>query len=78
VRIRLPDDGAIYQRLLDVQGSLLMGEIQIVVTQTVFEPERYGEIRNFFEQVVAAEAEQVVLKRVVAAAGQQMEGRVER
>jgi len=64
VRIRLPDDGALYQRLLDVQDRLLMAQIQIVISQTVFEPEHYGFIREFFEQVVATEAEQVVLKRV--------------
>ncbi len=66
VRIRLPDDGAVYQRLLAVESDLLMAEVQIVIDQTVFEPDRYGYIRQFFEKIVATEAEQVVLKRVTA------------
>jgi transglutaminase-like putative cysteine protease len=66
VRIRLPGDSAIYQRLLDVQDGELRMEIQVVIRQTVFEPERYGDIRQFFERIVATEAEQVVLKRVTA------------
>jgi hypothetical protein len=76
VRIRLPDDGAIYQRLLDVQGRVLMAEVQLVISQTVFEPDQYGHIRNFFEQVVATEAEQVVLTRV-AESEQRMDERIE-
>ncbi|MDH3458399.1 MAG: DUF3857 and transglutaminase domain-containing protein, partial [Gemmatimonadota bacterium] len=64
VRIRLPDDGAMYQRLIDVQADVLMVQYQMVIRQSLFEPERYEEIRSFFEQLVATEAEQVVLKRV--------------
>lgn len=64
VRLLLPEDGGMYQRLLQVDGNVLLAQSQIVIKQAVFEPEHYAYIRSFFEQIVAAEAEQVVLKRV--------------
>jgi hypothetical protein len=64
VRILLPDGGGLYQRLIQDQGDALSAQSQFVIEQSVFEPEHYEQLRSFFEQIVAAEAEQVVLRRV--------------
>jgi len=77
VRISLPGDEGFYQRLTELRGELLLAQSQVVLRQTIFEPERYGQLRSFFEEIVAAEAEQVVLKRV-AKLEQEMDGAVER
>ena len=64
VRIMLPDSAAMYQRLIETQGGELVVQYQLVIRQSRFEPDSYEAIRSFFEQVVATEAQQVVLKRV--------------
>lgn len=64
VRFLLPEGGGMYQRLIQVQGDVLSIQSQFVIKRTVFEPERYEQLRSFFEQVVATEVEQVVLKRI--------------
>ncbi len=64
VRGSLPDDGGMYQRLIQVEGDRLLAQSQLVLKQVVFEPEQYERIRAFFDYIVAREAEQVVLRRV--------------
>jgi transglutaminase-like putative cysteine protease len=63
VQILLPDSAGMYRRLIDVQAGVLIVQYQLVITQSRFEPDSYEAIRSFFEQIVATEAEQVVLKR---------------
>ena len=63
VSIVLPEGGR-YQRVITVRGDTLMTRSEFAFTQSIFEPECYERLRSFFEQIVAAEAEQVVLKRV--------------
>ena len=63
VRILMPEGGGVYQRLIQLQGDALSVQSQFVIKQSVFEPELYEQLRSFYEQVVAAEAEQVVLYR---------------
>jgi transglutaminase-like putative cysteine protease len=64
VSILLPDGGGLYQRLIEFRGDTLLTQSEFAITQSIFEPERYEQLRSFFEQIVAAEAEQVVLNRV--------------
>jgi hypothetical protein len=64
VSILLPDGGGLYKRLIELRGDTLLTQSEFAITQSLFEPERYEQLRSFFEQIVAAEAEQVVLKRV--------------
>jgi transglutaminase-like putative cysteine protease len=77
VRIALPGDEGFYRRLTELRGDLLLAQSEVVIKQTVFEPERYEQLRSFFEEIVAAEAEQVVLKRV-SELEKEMDGGVER
>jgi transglutaminase-like putative cysteine protease len=63
VRILLPDSAGVFRRVIEVQAGVLMVQYQLVITRSRFEPDGYQAIRSFFEQIVATEAEQVVLKR---------------
>jgi transglutaminase-like putative cysteine protease len=67
VSILLPEGGQ-YQRLIAVRGDTLVTQSEFTMSQSIFEPECYERLRSFFEQIVAAEAEQVVLKRVTESA----------
>lgn len=77
VSIQLPGGGVRYRRLIELRGDTLLTQSEFVISQWLFEPERYEQLRSFFEQVVAAEAEQVVLKRVPKQENE-MGGRAER
>lgn len=77
VRISLPRGEGFYQRLTELRGDLLLAQSEVVIKQTIFEQERYEQLRSFFEEIVAAEAEQVVLERV-GELEKEMDGGVER
>ena len=64
IRVRLPGDGGHFRRAIAVQGNVLTVQTQIKIKQGVFKPEYYHYLRAFYDRIVAAEAEQVVLKRV--------------
>lgn len=61
VSIRLPDGSAFFQRRIQVDDNMLMAQSEFVIKKPVFEPELYEQLRSFYQQIVAAEAEQVVL-----------------
>lgn len=63
IQVQLPDDAGGYMRLIDVQNGRLMLRSRFVMAQTLFASEHYALLREFYDRVVAAEAEQVVLKR---------------
>lgn len=69
VQVQLPDKGGMFQRIAQVSGQQLMFRIRFVIANTQFEPEHYEALREFYERVVAAHAEQVVLKREAAPDG---------
>ena len=70
IRMQVPTGDALFQRLVEVQNGTLMMQTQFTIKRTIYEPEHYAALRSFYEQIVAAGAEQVVLKQVTAADGE--------
>jgi transglutaminase-like putative cysteine protease len=66
--IKLPNDDAQFQRLAQVEDNQLQFMSQFVLRKPRFEPEEYERLREFYDRVVAAQAELVVLKRSAATA----------
>ncbi len=66
IQVHLPGEAGAYTRLLDVQNGRLMLRARFVMAQTLFPPEHYQALREFYDRVVAAEAEQIVLKRAAS------------
>ncbi|HET6567573.1 MAG TPA: DUF3857 and transglutaminase domain-containing protein [Rhodothermales bacterium] len=62
-RISMSSGGAMYERSVDVQGHAINVSTRFVIGKAVFTAGQYPELRKFFDAVVAAEAQQVVLKR---------------
>jgi transglutaminase-like putative cysteine protease len=55
--------GATYRRVVRMDGQEMVLQSSLQVTQPVFEPHHYAELRSLYDLVVAAEAEQIVLRR---------------
>ena len=69
IQTRLPVDGGHFQRAVNTQDNVLTVQTHLVIKRSIFDPKHYTYLRSFYEQIVAAGAEQVVLKRVDASAG---------
>lgn len=69
VQIKLPDEGGLFRRLVQVQGGRLQLRADFVLEKPVFQPASYDALKEFFGRVVAAHNEQVVLRRVQERAG---------
>jgi len=65
--LNLPRDFGQFRRLATVEGNKLQLTSQITIRKPRFEPHEYKMLREFFDRVVAAHAEQVVLKRGTSA-----------
>jgi hypothetical protein len=63
VLLSLPNDGGQFRRLAQVEENRLQLMSQLVIRQPRFAPEEYKALREFYDRIVAAHAEQVVLKR---------------
>jgi hypothetical protein len=68
VNIRLPFNGGSYSRMMTVEENILQMRERFDLSQVVFEPRDYPVLRKFYEQIVAAENEQVVLQKTAALA----------
>lgn len=68
VSLSLPKEAGQYRRLTQVDGNRLQFTSQFVIRKPHFEPSEYHALRDFYDRVVAAHAEPVVLKRVTATA----------
>lgn len=58
-----------YHRTTEVEGGRLVVQTRLLRPQIVFEPGVYAGLRQFYEGLVAAQAEQVVLEKVHAPEG---------
>ncbi len=65
LRTVLPRQGGYFQRLIQVEGDVLMVQSKLEIARSVYAPTQYKHLRDLYDQVVAAEAGQVVLKRSV-------------
>ena len=63
ITLNLPKDAGQYRRLMIVDGNNLQMTSQFLIRKPRFEPLEYKGLREFYDRVVAAHAEQVVLKR---------------
>lgn len=70
LRVIVPGGGARFQRQVRLHGQTLTVQTRFVLDRTVFEPNQYAGLRNFYGQVVAMHAEQVVLKQERAASAE--------
>ena len=59
----IPGGGIQYRRVLQDEGGKLAMNVRFSRTKAVFEPSSYGNLRALYDQMVAAEAEIVVLKK---------------
>lgn len=66
IMLSLPKDAGQYRRLVTVEGNTLQMTSQFLIRKPRFEPFEYKALREFYDRTVAAQAEQVVLKRGVA------------
>jgi hypothetical protein len=61
----LPSNGGSYTRSVEVTGNTIGMLIRLDLTETYIEPRQYQNIRQMFDQIVAREAEQIVLAKYV-------------
>jgi Domain of Unknown Function with PDB structure (DUF3857) len=59
----LPNNGGYFQYLSSQKDSQIQLVIKIQLNQLHFEPVDYSNIKNFFDTIVAKQAEQIVLKK---------------
>src|SRR5690606_34027275 len=57
----LPARGGAYERTVTAEGDTLHITASMQVRQTVYGPNLYGDMKRFFDNAVAADAETVVL-----------------
>jgi len=63
VNLSLQDDSAQYTRYVTVDDGIISINRRFEINKTVFSTREYRRLRNFFNQVVAMETQQVVLER---------------
>ncbi len=68
IALNMPKDTGQFRRLAQVEGNNLQFTCQIVIRKPSFDPAEYKALREFYDRIVAAQAEQVVLKRGTTAA----------
>ena len=64
--VRLSAGGGRYSRFIKVGEGQLQMRVRMVLTRSRFGPRQYPELKAFFDEAIATEQEQVVLKRVAA------------
>ena len=67
ITLDIPGEGARYSRSVLVDGNTLKINSQLHIRKIRFQPNEYKALRDFYDRLVAAQAEQVVLKRDPAA-----------
>jgi transglutaminase-like putative cysteine protease len=63
VQVQLPEKSGYFQRAIDVANRRLTLQARLLIVETTFEPEAYGALRDFYQRIIAAQAEHIVLKR---------------
>jgi len=62
ITLNMPRDTGQFRHLAQVEGNTLQLTSQMMIRKPRFEPHEYKNLREFFDRIVAAHAEQVVLK----------------
>jgi hypothetical protein len=63
VQVALPDNGGKYVYVVRGSGNQISIQYEFTINQTIFPSVNYGEIKQFYELMVASQSEQVVAKR---------------
>lgn len=61
--LRLPANGGSYRRTVNAADNRVTVIEQFEINQVVFQPKHYAGLRSFYEQIVAAENEQLILEK---------------
>lgn len=69
VRVVLPNQGAAFTFQTRVAGPMLQVVSTLQINQTIFSPEAYPQLREFFDLVVSKHAEQIVLSKANTLSG---------
>ena len=64
--VRLSSGGGKYSRFVEVGEGRFQMRVRMVLAKARFGPQQYPELKAFFDEAIATEREQVVLKRVGA------------
>jgi hypothetical protein len=68
VNLRLPKERGTYSRLTQLDENLLQVAERLEINNVVFEPAEYPALREFFQRIIAAKNEQVLMENVTAIA----------
>ena len=63
VTLALPKNGGVFRRHMEVSENRLHVESHFAINRTRFDSSEYESLQNFYDRIVAAQAEQIVLKR---------------
>ncbi len=64
VKLALPNDGGTYSYISSVKDNLVQLVVKTQITQLVYMPIEYTNVKEFFSQIAAKSTEQIVLKKV--------------
>ena len=65
LRLNLPEEGGRYQFLLSATADgRIMVSSKLILKKAVFYTEEYPVLKQFFDQIIAKHAEQIVLKKI--------------
>ncbi len=67
MNLKLPQKGGAFRRSCVVEGNMLVVQSRFTLTNSVYPARMYKNLREMYDRVVAAQAEQIVLKKVVEA-----------
>jgi hypothetical protein len=56
-----------FTRSVSVENNTVEVLVRMLINATTFQPSRYETLKSFYDQMVAAEADQIVLRRLPAA-----------
>ncbi len=63
LRLSLPDDGGSFTYLSSFKDGVIQLMVKVQITQLIFQPEEYANVKEFFNQIAAKSTEQIVLKK---------------
>lgn len=63
VKVALPDNGGSFTFLIRQEGNVLQVMSKVSITKSIYNPNEYPALKEVFSQVMAKQAEQIVLKK---------------
>jgi len=63
-KVKLNEGDGMFQYLIGASNNHIQLQCRLQINRTLFEPEDYQTLRDFFTYIVSKEAEQIVLKKI--------------